>query len=277
VRLVSVVIPTHDRAHMLGAAVRSVLEQRDCPWELVVVDDGSTDDTEAVVAGFGDSRIRYLRQERSGVSRARNTGARLTRGDWLAFLDSDDLWMPGKLAAQRAFHERRPELSISQTEETWVRHGVRVNPCRHHEKPTGDVFVASLSRCLVSPSAVILRRDLFEEMGGFDESLLVCEDYDLWLRIDLRYELGLVPRPLVVKRGGHDDQLSRAFWGMDRFRVAALAKLLADPALQGARREAVFGTLTRKCAILERGARRRGRAEEASRYADLVRLCGAAV
>jgi glycosyltransferase involved in cell wall biosynthesis len=267
---VSVVIPTRDRRAFVLEAVASVLAQRGCDCEVIVVDDGSEDGTAAALEGLG-SRVRCIRQPAAGVSAARNHGARLARGEWLAFLDSDDLWKPGKLAAQLAFHQREPTVPVSHTEETWVRDGVRVNPCRHHSKPEGDIFLPSLRRCLVSPSAVMIRRVLFEQAGGFDESLPVCEDYDLWLRLSLRVPIGLIHEPLVVKRGGHADQLSRRHWGMDRFRVAALARLLAEQPMDEPRRAAAADVLREKCAILAQGARRRGRADEAERYLALAR------
>jgi glycosyltransferase involved in cell wall biosynthesis len=271
---VTVVIPTRDRRAFVLEAIASVLAQRDVVPEVIVVDDGSGDDTRAALEPFA-GRIRYIGQEARGVSAARNTGARLAAGEWLAFLDSDDLWKPNKLARQLEFHARHPELLVSQTEEIWIRGGVRVNPCRHHRKPAGDIFTASLERCLVSPSAVLMRRDLFLAAGGFDESLPVCEDYDLWLRLGSRQRFGLVEEPLVVKRGGHADQLSRRFWGMDRFRVAALAKLLASGTeIPAGHRAAAAGVLRRKCAILAAGARRRGRSEEAERYGQLSEACG---
>ncbi len=271
--VVSVVIPTHNRRALLLEAVESVLAQRGVEPEVIVVDDGSTDETEAALWPRRD-RVIYLRQAARGVSAARNAGAAVARGEWLAFLDSDDLWQPDKLAAQLAFHAAQPQWQISQTEEIWIRDGVRVNPCRHHGKPHGDVFVPSLERCLISPSAVMMRRELFLAAGGFDESLAVCEDYDLWLRLSARVAVGLVDAPLVIKRGGHADQLSRRYWGMDRFRVAALVKLLESNAVEGPRRAAAVDTLRRKCGVLAHGARRRGHAGDAERYVALAELYG---
>ena len=267
---VSVIIPTYNRRALLLEAVTSVLAQRDCQPEVIVVDDGSTDDTRQALRSLGD-RVEYVYQPRCGVAAARNTGARLARGEWLAFLDSDDLWHPQKLAKQLAFHERFPHLGASQTGEIWIRNGLRVNPCRHHQKPSGDIFLASLPRCVVSPSAVMIRRERFVALGGFDESLTVCEDYDLWLRLGSREPVGLVPEALVTKRGGHADQLSRQFWGMDRFRVAALAKLIESASLTVPWRTAVKETLEQKCAILAQGAWRRKRHAEADRYLALAR------
>jgi glycosyltransferase involved in cell wall biosynthesis len=251
-------------------AVASVCTQRGVEPEIVVVDDGSTDGTaEALTTEFGDA-VRVIRADHRGVAAARNLGVRSSRGALLAFLDSDDRWLPGKLAAQVALFEAAPRVQICQTEEIWIRNGVRVNACKHHRKPSGDIFEPSLRRCLVSPSAVMLRRELFERAGGFDESLPVCEDYDLWLRIARDTPVPLIDRPLLAKHGGHADQLSRRFWGMDRFRVAALARLLAEERLTTAQRQATAAVLAEKCAILANGAARRGRHDEAEWYRRLA-------
>jgi glycosyltransferase involved in cell wall biosynthesis len=267
---VSVIIPTHTRRRRVLEAIASVRAQCDCPaGEIIVIDDGSTDGTDTAVAEFADG-VRYVRQDQHGVAAARNRGAAVARGEWLAFLDSDDLWKPRKLAAQLTFHAAHPELSVSQTDEVWFRHGRRVNPRSYHRKPSGDIFLPSLHRCLVSPSAVMMRRETFVGLGGFDEGLDVCEDYDLWLRVASRMHVGLIRQPLVIKRGGHADQLSRRFWGMDRFRVASLTKLLATQPLPAERRAAAREVLQQKCAVLTQGALRRGREEEAKRYALLA-------
>jgi glycosyltransferase involved in cell wall biosynthesis len=267
---VSVIIPAHNRRALVMEAVESVLAQRGFKaFELIVVDDGSTDGTADALAPFRD-RLRYLWQPNRGVAAARNAGVQLAGGDWIAFLDSDDLWLPAKLATQMRFVAERPLVRICQTDEIWMRNGVRVNPRRHHCKPDGDIFLPSLQRCLVSPSAVLLRRDLFEAEGGFDEALPVCEDYDLWLRLARHTPVALIAQPLVIKRGGHADQLSRALWGMDRFRVVALRKLLADATLDATRRAAVEAVLRMKCAILANGAAKRGRREMAVAYTQLA-------
>jgi glycosyltransferase involved in cell wall biosynthesis len=267
--LVSVIIPTFNRRALVREAVVSVCAQRRTAFEIIVVDDRSSDGTpEALVQEFG-SRIRIVATENRGVAAARNLGVRHSRGELLAFLDSDDLWLPGKLAAQVALFTAHPETQICQTAEIWMRNGVRVNACKHHRKPSGDIFAPSLRRCLVSPSAVLLRRTLFERAGGFDATLPACEDYDLWLRIARDTPVPLIDRPLVVKRGGHADQLSRRFWGMDRFRVTALVRLLAEDTLSPQQRAATVTVLAEKCAILANGADRRGRHDEADRYRRL--------
>jgi glycosyltransferase involved in cell wall biosynthesis len=236
-------------------AIASVLAQTYQDFELIVVDDGSRDGTGDVVREF--SGVRYVYQENCGVSAARNRGVALSTGALLAFLDSDDLWQPRKLEAQVAFFTSHPDTQICQTEEVWLRNGVRVNPHNKHRKAGGDVFARSLYLCLVSPSAVMLRRELFERVGGFDESLPACEDYDLWLRITATELVHLLEAPLVIKRGGHADQLSRRFWGMDRFRVTALCKLLDSGVLSAQQRKLTEEALREKCLILAHGAQKR--------------------
>lgn len=267
--MISVVIPTYNRAALLVRALTSVAAQTYGDYEVVVVDDGSTDDTADVVRAL-QLPVRYLQQAHAGVSAARNRGVGVARGEWIAFLDSDDEWLPDKLARQVAFVGEQGGVEACQTDEIWVRHGVRVNPGRRHRKPTGDIFLPSLELCLVSPSTAMLRRATFERLGGFDEGLPACEDYDLWLRLAVDTPVHLIPEPLAIRYGGHADQLSRRHWGMDRFRVAALARLLAVAPLDAGRRTRVADVLARKCAILAAGSRRRGREAEAARYLTLA-------
>lgn len=274
--LVSVIIPTYDRWPMLREAIASVLDQSYKEFELIVVDDGSKDGTAERLKRYG-SDLRVLSQPRRGVAAARNFGVRSCRGRYLAFLDSDDLWRPKKLEIQVAFMAAH-EIQICQTEEVWIRRGVRVNPKKRHRKPSGDIFRSSLDLCLVSPSAVMMTRELFERVGGFDEVFTVCEDYDLWLRVALDTPVYLIPEPLVLKRGGHPDQLSHSTWGLDRFRALALKKLLdaglsacpAQAGLQGEKRKWAIEALANKVAILTQGARKREKEDEALIYHSLL-------
>jgi glycosyltransferase involved in cell wall biosynthesis len=266
--LISVVIPTFNRGWALREAVDSVLSQEYPEYELIVVSDGSTDDTAEILADYGD-RIAVIRQENRGVSAARNRGVREAAGSLIAFLDSDDLWLPGKLETQAAFFQARPDALICQTEETWVRNGRRVNPKNRHKKPSGDIFLPSLELCLVSPSAVMMRRELFEVMGGFDESLPACEDYDLWLRIGCRYPVYLIDTPLIIKRGGHNDQLSRQP-SLDKYRIDSLKRLMESRQLSNQQLQAAQKVLVRKCSIYAAGCRKRQRVEEAAFYEALA-------
>jgi glycosyltransferase involved in cell wall biosynthesis len=275
---VSVIIPTYNRRDFVREAIASVLAQTYRDFELLVIDDGSDDDTATIVQEFAG--VRYVFQPNRGVSAARNRGVTVSNGELLAFLDSDDLWQPRKLAYQVAFFATRPEARICQTEEIWLRHGVRVNPHNKHRKIGGDIFARSLQLCLVSPSAVMLRRELFEQAGGFDENLPACEDYDLWLRIAATEPIHLIATPLVIKRGGHTDQLSHRFWGMDRFRVTALCKLLDSDVLSSEQRRLAEDVLHMKCEVLAQGARKRGKDGKsylalAAAYTNGARICPA--
>ena len=268
VPLVSVVIPTFNRWPLVAEAVNSVLAQshRDC--EVIVVDDGSTDATASQLAKLA-SRLKLFVTERRGVSAARNFGVSQSRGHYIAFLDSDDLWLRRKLERQTRFMDEHPEFHICQTDEIWIRKGVRVNPRAIHQKTSGDIFKRSLELCLVSPSAVMMTRALFDRTGGFDEAFPVCEDYELWLRISAQHQVALVPDRLTIKRGGHADQLSRSVWGMDRYRILALQKLLRSN-LDRSQQAAAFKMLRQKVAIVAAGARKRGREQDAQSLEAMV-------
>jgi glycosyltransferase involved in cell wall biosynthesis len=268
---VTVIIPTYNRCEMVSRAISSVLAQDMKDFHLIVVDDGSTDGTQAVLASFGD-HIRHVRHPyNQGVSAARNTGIRLADTPYIAFLDSDDFWMKEKLKEQVRFFRENPSAVACQTEEIWIRDGRRVNPKKRHAKQTGHIFEQSLRLCLVSPSAVMVKRNLFGEVGLFDETLPACEDFDLWLRIGCRYPIHLLTKPLVVKEGGHADQLSRCCWGLDRFRIRVLVKLLSNPLLKEEKRPLVLDELARKCGIYGRGCVKRGKKEEGAFYLDMAR------
>lgn len=254
---------------MLIEAVESVLDQNYPNFELIVVDDGSTDETPDLLRSY-DGRMQVIRQENKGVSAARNRGIAHSSGKLIAFLDSDDLWLPGKLTAQVEFFRLHPESEICQTQEIWIRNGRRVNPKDRHQKPSGMIFEASLALCLVSPSAVMIRRELFDRVGFFDETLPACEDYDLWLRIGRRFPVHLIDKPLIIKRGGHEDQLSKAP-GLDKFRIASLEKLIRSGRLNPLQRKAAIRMLAKKCRIYANGCRKRNRDEEADYYRNLCR------
>jgi len=256
---VSVVVPTRDRRALTAEAVESVLVQSWGDLELVVVDDGSIDGTaDHLEASFQDPRLRVLRQENRGVSAARNRGVRETSGEWLAFLDSDDLWLPGKLERQLAAVEEAPGWEACHTEEVWYRYGRWANPRKVHAKHGGWIFSQCLPLCIISPSSILLRRALFDALGGFDESLPACEDYDLWLRLCAARPVLLLPERLTVKRNGHPGQLSQAHWGLDRFRVRALWKVALDPGVPREWRREALEELVRKSEVVALGAEKRG-------------------
>jgi glycosyltransferase involved in cell wall biosynthesis len=256
---VSVVIPTYNRADLVVRALESVVRQTLPPLEILVVDDGSTDGTAERIAGKFPE-VEVVRQDNRGVSAARNAGIRQARGEWIALLDSDDEWAPIKLERQMAALGSGTHR-ICHCDEIWIRNGKRVNPGQRHAKPGGWIYRDCLPLCAISPSAVLLHQTVLAEVGLFDESLPVCEDYDLWLRITSRYPVLFLDELLVTKYGGHDDQLSTSLWGMDRFRVKALQKAWRTLALASSDRIATLEVLVEKLEILLAGARKRDRAE----------------
>lgn len=272
--LVSVIIPTFDRVRFLERAIRSVLEQTMGDLECVVVDDGSGDGSWALLCRLADQdpRLHILRQENKGVSAARNAGVAHSTGPWLALLDSDDCWLPQKLEKHLEFM-RLEGYAVSQTEETWLRGGRRVNPMRKHAKRGGRFFAAALELCLVSPSCAMFSRDFWQDVGPFDETLRACEDYDFWLRALLSHDIGLLPEALTIRHGGRPDQLSARITGLDLFRIKALCKLLRMP-LPPLERGLVLDVLRRKERIYVQGCVKRGRLEEVYRVRELVRRAG---
>ncbi len=269
---VSVIIPTYNRGHVLSDAIDSVLSQDFDDYELIVVDDGSTDNTLTILDGYAN-RIKVCRQMNQGVSAARNHGITVSSGNLIAFLDSDDIWLPQKLSVQIAFFKSAPEAQICQTQEIWIRNGVRVNPKKRHQKPCGWIFEKSLELCLVSPSAVMMRRRLFDSVGLFDESLPACEDYDLWLRVSSRFPVHLINKPLIIKKGGNADQLSK-MKGLDRFRIRELLKIIDSGLLSPEKKKAAINVVMRKSAIYAGGCIKRSRLDEARYYTLLAERFG---
>lgn len=267
---VSVIIPTYNRAAVLERAISSVLDQSFKDFELIVVDDGSTDSTSEVVSGF-DGALKVLRQPNRGVSAARNLGIASSSGPLVAFLDSDDSWMPDKLAKQVASFTGYSAGFICHTDEVWLRNGKTVSQKAIHRKQGGTFFQRALERCLISPSSVMIGRELLDKVGWFDENLRAAEDYDLWLRITAFHEVQFIPEPLVVKYGGEANQLSVTTTAIDRFRVRAIVKILADPLLARDYRAAAVAELIRKCRIVAAGCAKRGNQQEAETYLELAR------
>ncbi|HEY7700026.1 MAG TPA: glycosyltransferase family A protein, partial [Vicinamibacteria bacterium] len=254
---VSVVIPTWNRRTLVARAIESIRAQTRPADEILCVDDGSTDDTHRFLAE-AYPEVRVLRQANHGVSAARNAGIRAAAGGFIAFLDSDDEWLEKKLERQLQAMEASPGALLCHTDEIWIRNGRRVNPMKKHQKYGGFIFEKALPLCVISPSSVLVDRRLFDEVGLFDESFPACEDYDLWLRVCARFPVLYLEEPLLVKYGGHEDQLSKRHWGMDRFRIQALRKVLEQRDLSDDYRRAAQEMLAEKLEIFARGAEKRG-------------------
>jgi hypothetical protein len=265
---ISVIIPTFNRAWTLKRAVDSALAQDYPHREIIVVDDGSTDGTRDLLAGYRD-KIRVLVQENKGVSAARNLGIQESRGSFIALLDSDDAWETNKLSCQAGFFQSKPGAMICQTEEIWIRNGKRVNPKKKHKKPSGMIFEPSLKLCLVSPSAVMIRKQLFGQKGMFNEGFPVCEDYDLWLRISHDTPIYLIDTPLTVKTGGHGDQLSAAH-SQDKYRIQSIQNLIESNVLSPNQEQAALNVFKEKCRIFANGCMKRGREKEGAYYLMLA-------
>jgi len=270
---ISVIIPTFNRLGVLPRAINSVLSQSAPAHEIIVVDDGSEDDSATFVREQYPT-VKLIKQEQRGVSSARNAGIAHATGDWIALLDSDDEWLENKLKQQQSAMLNDHSHRICHCDEIWIRNGVRVNPKKKHKKKGGWIYLDCLPLCAISPSAVLIHKDVFYDYGTFDESLPACEDYDLWLRICAHEPVLFVDELLLKKYGGHSDQLSQKHWGMDRFRMIALAKSIASGKLNQHALAQTREQLASKLQIFIAGAKKRGKhseAEEAEkRYQPLI-------
>jgi glycosyltransferase involved in cell wall biosynthesis len=262
---VSVVISTYNREKFILDCVQSVRAQSLPACEIIVIDDGSTDKTYSTLKDLGfngvatsKTALRYIFQKNRGVSATRNLGVKEAKSEYIALLDSDDLWLEGKLERQiKALANDKKRVRLCHTDEIWLRNGVRVNPHKKHKKQGGNIFLNCLKLCCISPSSAMLHRSVFEDIGFFDESMPACEDYDFWLRYCANEEVNFIDDALIIKKGGHNDQLSGQHWGMDRFRVYAIEKLLNDTGIDLVYRNEAMREVILKLKILINGAKKR--------------------
>lgn len=267
---ISVVIPAYNRSELLFRTLSSVSRQTFQPLEVLVIDDGSSPPL-LPTENISLPRIKYFRNEKNlGVAASRNIGIAQALGEWIALLDSDDEWHPCKLEKQVEYLRDSPEYKAVHTAEKWMRNNNEVSPPAYLDKSSHLLWERSLKHCLICPSSALLHRSLFQTIGLFDEALTACEDYDFWLRLLLQEEIGLVDEKLVVKHGGHEDQLSTTTWGMDRFRILALRKILSYPQLGKDRKISLLRVLHQKCTIFAQGSEKRRKFEEAQKYRILA-------
>ena len=262
---ISIIMPVYNGEKHMKLSIESILHQTFPDFEFIIINDGSTDNTSVLMTSVYPEIV-FIQQSNTGVSCTRNVGIKRASGDWIAFLDSDDEWFPEKLEVQMNALYKNPELKICHTNEIWIRNGTRVNPKKKHEKFGGWIFQKCLPLCCISPSSVIIHKSIFDEVGLFDDSLLVCEDYDLWLRITARNPVLYIKKPLLRKYGGHNDQLSRKYWGMDRFRIKSLEKIIYSKELSESDENAAKKMLTEKIHILIQGAKKRGNIMEVREF-----------
>ena len=253
---ISVIIPTYNRKKTLARAIQSVINQSLSSFEILIIDDGSNDGSEEwVKENF--QNIKYIYQNNRGVSSARNIGIENANGDWVAFLDSDDEWLPNKLHEQVKAIDSNPEVKFFHTNEIWIRNGVRVNQMKKHKKYGGYIFEKCLDICRVSPSSVLIQKEVFDNIGVFDESLRVCEDYDLWLRITSKYPVAFLDVPLIYKYGGHADQLSKVNDGIESYRIQSLEKIINSGFLSDEQKVMAVNALVNKMKIYSKGLKKR--------------------
>ncbi len=266
---ISVIIPTYNRSELVCEAVESVLAQSEPVQDIIVVDDGSTDDTLERLRQF-ENEINILHQKNSGISAARNAGIKRSHCEWLTFLDSDDLWKRHKLARQKEAIRSFPRYKICYTDEEWRKDGVWFNAKKVHQKFNGRIYNYCLPRTIVSISSVLIHRSIFARHGLFDESLPACEDYDLWLRLAAHELFLLLPEKLIIKRDGPWEQLSQQH-SLDKYRIMALVKMLQLGRLDKDQERLTKIELLQKCRIYASGAKKHGRGKEAAWAEDMAR------
>lgn len=250
--LVSVIIPTYNRASFLGRAISSVLAQSYEELELIIVDDGSSDNSKVICDEIQDERISYYFKDNGGVSSARNFGVERANGKFIAFLDSDDEWHTDKISKQLQ-RLKSSQRRIIHSGERWIRDGEIVKQKKSHQKFGGDMFIRSLTNCVISPSSVVMEKSLYLEMEGMREDFVVCEDYDLWLKITSLYDIEFIDEELMTKYAGHDDQLSFKFFAMDYWRVKSMYWILQNRSLDREREEVLRNLCLKKCHYLLKG------------------------
>ena len=254
---ISVVIPTLNRINTLQRALDSVINQTYKPAEIIVVDNGSSDGTLKFLREQYP-KITILTEKKIGVSSARNKGIKKSINQWIALLDSDDAWHPRKLEIQtNMLDSALKEYNLIHTDEVWFRNNKYINQMKKHKKQGGYIFERCLSLCCISPSSVLFKKNILDKVGLFDESLPVCEDYDMWLKICSSEEVLFAQDKLTYKYGGHKDQLSKSYWGMDRFRIKSIENIIKNFDLTYKQKKQAKKELIKKLKIIINGAFKR--------------------
>ena len=254
---ISVVIPTLNRINTLQRALDSVINQTYKPAEIIVVDNGSSDGTLKFLREQ-HPKITILTENKIGVSSARNKGIKKSINQWIALLDSDDAWHPRKLEIQTSMLDSAlKEYNLIHTDEVWFRNNKHINQMKKHKKQGGYIFERCLSLCCISPSSVLFKKNILDKVGLFDESLPVCEDYDMWLKICSTEEVLFAQDKLTYKYGGHKDQLSKSYWGMDRFRIKSIENIIKNFDLTYKQKKQAKKELIKKLKIIINGAFKR--------------------
>ena len=259
----SVIIPTYNRADFIQRAIESAFTQTHKVDEIIVIDDGSNDNTEIILATY--KNIKVIKTKNQGVSHARNVGIKEAKNEWIAFLDSDDEWQKDKIKKQIDFHLQNPNILFSHSEEKWIRNDKEIKYPKSLKKPSGECFLQNISTCRIAASSVMMHKSIFEDIGYFDEGLRVCEDFDMWLRVSLKYEIGLLKERLITKYAGHP-QLSSTIFAIDRYHIYSLEKFLHSNYKDEVKKE-----ILKKCNILVKGAKKHNNSEIFEKYSKMIR------
>ena len=267
---ISVVIPSYNRKEFLKRSIDSAINQTKKPFEIIVVDDGSTDGTETMIKSDYDF-VKFIKQKNKGVSAARNIGIKVSIGEWICFLDSDDEWKKDKLEKQINAMKSNPGYKFFHSNEIWIKNGIRINQKKKHKKYGGDIFDKCLDMCRISPSSVMIDKTVFDEVGNFNENLVVCEDYELWLRICDKYRVFFIDEPLIIKYGGHQGQLSYSIESIENHRIKALEHLILGNLNRKNKRHAIQMLLS-KLNIYLKGLVKRRKNDEIAVYEEKIKV-----
>lgn len=274
--MVSVILPVYNRLPLLKEALDSLTCQSYKDMEVWIADDGSTDGSLEYARQWIEGRPGgVLALEHSGFpGLVRNRGASQAKGDWLAFLDSDDLWKPEKLEKQIEQIEKNPEISLWHCREVWLRGDSIVSQKKQRHQREGYIFADALKKCIIGPSTVLIRKDLWQWSGGFHEDMEIAEDYELWLRLCSREKVGYLDEALTVKRSGDWDQLSEKYGQIEIFRIEGLRVLVESSWFEknGDRKTQIMAEeeLIRKCRIHSQGCLKRHKVNEAAKYEKIA-------
>lgn len=249
---VTVVIPVYNRTWLLKTAIESVLCQKYPLLQIIVVDDGSESSTFDALRPYM-SLITYIRIDKnSGVSHARNVGIHNAKYEYIAFLDSDDIWLPNKLMLQISYMKEN-NLMISHTDEYWYKNNRFVNQKRKHKKYGGYILKDILDICRISPSSAVVHNSVFDKIGLFDENQSVCEDYDMWLRIANKYYVGYLEVKTIIKVAHDEPQLSLNTLHLEYYRLLSLTKFICRNKISYYNKICAIDELKRKFRIVEKG------------------------
>lgn len=262
----TVIIPTYNRKSFLKIALDSVLSQTFKNYQIIVIDDGSRDQTGKLIKDYKVYPIDYYYQKNQGPASARNLGLSKSKGIYICFLDSDDRFRHDKLEITHNHIKKNPGYQIFHTEEIWFRRGKLLAQKKYHKKPSGYVFKEAIRLCSISMSTAAIKKEVFSQVGFFDPNLPACEDYEFWLRTTAKYPVYLIPKFLTIKEGGHPGQLSKKYPAMDKFRIYALEKLLKNKNLDRKKYELALSELKHKCQIYLAGAKKRKKSQEIEKY-----------